>query len=105
MRICVAVNDQGRRIGEDHPNAKYLDDDVERVRAFRSEGYTWARIAEMMDMPVRTVRSYVDGSRRSQSVAGFRWVKPKKALMLAAAISRAGRFIWGCNERTNKAIR
>lgn len=80
MRISVAVNDQGRRIGEDHPNAKYLDDDVERVRAFRSEGYTWARIAEMMDMPVRTVRSYVDGSRRSQSVAGFRWVKPKKSV-------------------------
>lgn len=80
MRICVAVNDQGRRIGEDHPNAKYLDADIERARVFRSEGYTWARIAEMLDMPVRTVRSYVDGSRRAQSVAGFRWVKPKKSV-------------------------
>ena len=80
MRICVAVNDQGRRIGEDHPNAKYLDDDVERARAFRSEGYTWARISEMMDMPIRTIRGYLDGSRRSQSVAGFRWVKPSKSV-------------------------
>lgn len=76
MRICVAVNDQGRRIGEDHPNAKYLNDDVERARVFRSEGYTLREISRMLDMPIRTIRGYLDGSRRSQSVAGFRWVKP-----------------------------
>lgn len=80
MRICVAVNDQGRRIGEDHPNAKYLNDDVERARVFRSEGYTLREISRMLDMPVRTIRGYLDGSRRSQSVAGFRWVKPKKSV-------------------------
>lgn len=81
MRICVAVNDQGRRIGEDHPNAKYLnDDDVERARVFRSEGYTLREISRMLDMPIRTIRGYLDGSRRSQSVAGFRWVKPSKSV-------------------------
>ncbi len=80
MRICVAVNDQGRRIGEDHPNAKYLDDDVERARAFRSEGYTLRAISHMLDMPIRTIRGYLDGSRRAQSIAGFRWVKPRKSV-------------------------
>lgn len=74
MRICVAVNDQGRRIGEDHPNAKYLDDDVERVRAFRSEGYTWARIAEMMDMPKSTVWAICSGLMRATVPARYKRV-------------------------------
>lgn len=73
------VNDAGRAIGEDHVRAKYLDKDVETARRLRQEGYTWTEIARMMDMPIRTVRSYVNGERRSQSVADFkvvnRWVK------------------------------
>lgn len=79
VRLRVAVNDLGRAVGEDHANAKYLEQDVEAAKRLRAEGYTWARIAEMLDMPVRTVRSYVDGSRRSQSIADFkvvkRWIK------------------------------
>lgn len=75
VRLRVAVNDLGRAVGEDHANAKYLERDVEAAKRLRAEGYTWARIAEMLDMPVRTVRSYVDGSRRNQSVADFKMVK------------------------------
>lgn len=77
VKVClrVAVNDLGRAVGEDHANAKYLEQDVEAAKRLRAEGYTWARIAEMLDMPVRTVRSYVDGSRRSQSIADFKVVK------------------------------
>lgn len=79
QRMRIAVNDSGRAIGEDHASAKYLDADVQHARQLRAEGYTWRKISEMMDMPVRTVRSYVDGSRRSQSVADFkvvvRWIK------------------------------
>lgn len=79
VRLRVAVNDLGRAVGEDHANAKYLERDVEAAKRLRAEGYTWARISEMLDMPVRTVRSYVDGSRRSQSIADFkvvkRWIK------------------------------
>lgn len=75
VRLRVAVNDLGRAVGEDHANAKYLEQDVEAAKSLRAEGYTWARIAEMLDMPVRTVRSYVDGSRRSQSIADFKVVK------------------------------
>lgn len=74
MRVCVAVNDGGRPIGEDHAQAKYLDADVQRARAFRAEGYTWHEISRMLDMPIRTIRDYVNGTRRNQSVAGFKWV-------------------------------
>lgn len=71
----VQVNDAGRAIGEDHAWAKYLDSDVEHARQLRAEGYTWYEISRMLDMPVRTVRSYVDGNRRAQSVAGWKVVK------------------------------
>lgn len=71
----VAVNDGGRAIGQDHVNARYLDSDVERVIGLRAEGYTLRQISEMMEMPIRTLRGYLDGSRRCQSVAGFKVVK------------------------------
>lgn len=78
MSICIAVNDAGRAIGEDHVNAKYTDQDVERVRLFRAEGFTLREISQMMDMPVRTIRGYLDGSRRNQSVAGWKVVNRRR---------------------------
>ena len=77
--VTTEVNDNGRAIGESHQNARYTDQEVEMVRNLREEGYRLADIAAMMDMPIRTVRGYLDGTRRSQSVAGWkkqkRWVK------------------------------
>lgn len=72
VRVVATVNDDGRIIGEDHPNARYTNEDVEHVQALRAEGYTYDQIAKIMDMPVRTVRGYLDGSRRCQSVAGWK---------------------------------
>ena len=53
----ATVNDDGRIIGEDHPNARYTNEDVEHVQALRAEGYTYDQIAKIMDMTVRTVRA------------------------------------------------
>lgn len=75
MKTRVAVNDNGRAIGEDHARAKYLDTDVEHALELRAEGYTLREISRMLDMPIRTIRGYLDGSRRSQSVAGWKMVK------------------------------
>lgn len=76
--VTVRVNDNGRAIGEDHVNAKYLDDDVEHARVLRSEGFSWHQISRMLDMPIRTVRDYCNGTRRNESVAGFKKIKRKK---------------------------
>ena len=73
--MTVAVNDIGRAIGEDHWAALYTDADVERAREFRQQGYTLRQISKMLDMPVRTVRGYLDGSRRNQSISGWKVVK------------------------------
>lgn len=75
VKTRVAVNDNGRAIGEDHARAKYLDTDVEHALELRAEGYTLREISRMLDMPIRTIRGYLDGSRRSQSVAGWKMVK------------------------------
>lgn len=75
VKMKVAVNDLGRAIGEDHAGAKYLDSDVDHARELRAQGYTLREISKMLDMPIRTIRGYLDGSRRSQSVADWKVVK------------------------------
>ena len=74
----VTVNDDGRTIGEDHLNAKYLDEDVEHARELRAQGYTYRKISAILDMPIRTIRDYISGRRRAQSVAGWKKIKRYK---------------------------
>ena len=71
----VTVNDNGRPIGEDHRNARYLDDDVERARELRAQRYSFLDVSRMMDMPIRTIRDYVTGRMRNQSVAGWKKIR------------------------------
>ena len=74
----VTVNDKGRTIGEDHANARYLDSDVEKARELRKYGYTYQQISTILDMPIRTIRDYISGRRRCQSVAGWKRVKRRR---------------------------
>lgn len=74
IRMMAAVNDAGRVIGEDYANARYLDSDVANVIELRRQGYTYREISRMMDMPIRTLRDYLSGRRRCQSVAGWKVV-------------------------------
>lgn len=75
----ITVNDNGRAIGEDHVNAKYLDEDVEHARALVASGqYTLREISQMLDMPIRTIRDYAKGTRRNQSVAGWKKIRRYK---------------------------
>lgn len=75
VTMMVSVNDAGNVVGEDHRNAKYLDSDIEHAIELRQEGYSFREISLMMDMPIRTIRGYVDGTRRNQSVAGWKKIK------------------------------
>lgn len=80
--MVVRVDDRGYTIGEDHHGARYTDRDVEMVKELRDEGWSLKDISLKMDMPMRTIRSYIDGTRRGESVAGFkevvRWQKKLK---------------------------
>lgn len=79
VTTVVTVNDSGRTIGEDHVNAKYLDEDVEHARELVASGqYTLREISQMLDMPIRTIRDYAKGTRRNQSVAGWKKIRRYK---------------------------
>lgn len=73
--VMCSLGDSGRPVGESSVKAKYLDADVEHARQLREEGYSWTDISRMLEIPVRTVRGFVDGSRRSQSVSGWKRLK------------------------------
>lgn len=69
------MNDHGDSIGEAHQNARYTDDEVEEARRLYADGYSLKAVSRIMDMPIRTVRGYIDGSRRAQSVSGWSYQK------------------------------
>ncbi len=68
----VGVSDSGRLVGEYNPRAKYTDEEVEAVLFLRSEGMPLKQIAKKMDMPLRTVRDYINGTRRILNVMGWK---------------------------------
>lgn len=75
VAILVAVNERGLRIGEDHPNAKYSDSEVEMVFRLRDDGLGYKRIAATCEMPVRTVRDFIAGRRRCQMAENHKVAK------------------------------
>lgn len=75
MQKLVAVNECGQRVGEDHPNARYTNAEIEMVLGLRDEGFGYKRIARMCDMPVRTVRDICNGRRRCQCPAAWKRVR------------------------------
>lgn len=66
-----AVNDIGRRIGEDHPRAKLLDREIDMVFELREAGYTLAAIAEKFDVSKGCIWKILVGMRRGQVAERF----------------------------------
>ncbi len=69
----VPVNDQRRRIGQDHPGAVLTDHEVELVHRLREEGLSLGEIARKMEVSKGCVWKIVSGYRRGQVPAG--WVR------------------------------
>jgi predicted DNA-binding protein (UPF0251 family) len=69
----VAVNDERRRIGQDHPGAVLTDHEVELVHRLREEGLSLGEIARKMEVSKGCVWKIVHGLRRGQLAAG--WVR------------------------------
>ena len=63
----IAVNDEGRRIGEGHPRATISDADVKRMRDMHEfDGVGVRRIARLMGLRHTTVARILAYSRRNQ---------------------------------------
>lgn len=66
----VAVNEQGRRIGEDHQRAKISDETVGRLRELHeAQGLGSRRLAKMFGLNRRTVQDILRYRTRAQWVA------------------------------------
>lgn len=74
MRKTVAVNDAGLRIGEDHPNAKLTDAEVERIRSLHEQGMGYETLAEKFEVSKWAIGRICRYERRAQTPATFKAV-------------------------------
>ena len=69
MQKLVALNENGKRIGEHHPRAKLLDAEVELLHGLLEEGLSYAAVALKLDVSKSCVAHIATGRRRGQSIA------------------------------------
>lgn len=63
----VAVNETGLRIGEDHPNAKLTDSEIERIRSLHEDdGLSYKCIAEIYEVSKGSIAKICRYERRGQ---------------------------------------
>lgn len=72
MARLVAVNDRGRRIGEDHPGALLSNHEVELLLTLREEGFSYGWLAAKFDIAKTTVQGICTCRRRAQTISAFR---------------------------------
>ena len=66
MKTWVRVNEDGRRIGESHPQAVLSDVEVDALLAERDAGATLSELARRWGLSKSGVKGIVDGRRRGQ---------------------------------------
>jgi len=71
MPKLVAVNEKGRRIGEDHPRAVLTNHEVDMIFELREIGWGYKRLAAKFEVSKRTIRDILKGRRRAQSPDHF----------------------------------
>lgn len=67
MSRTVAVNERGYRIGEDHPNAKLTNHEVELILELREQCWGYRQIADKFEISKSQVRNICLGIKRCQT--------------------------------------
>ena len=68
MQKLVALNENGRRVGEHHPGAKLTDAEVSLLLELREQGYSYAWLARKFDVSKSCARWICTGRNRSQVI-------------------------------------
>lgn len=72
MRLQIAVNDSGHRVGESHHNARLTDAEVELIRSLHfRHGMSYPAIAEKFEVSRRAVGAICRFERRAE--VATRW--------------------------------
>lgn len=69
MQKLVALNENGRKIGESHPRAKLTDAEVALMLELRDEGFSYAWLAGKFDVSKSCARWICAGRNRNQRAA------------------------------------
>ena len=79
LRITVAVNERGRRIGESHQNAVISDVLVDQMRdRHEDDGLGYRKIAREFGVALTTVRKICTYERRAQTADRWKTVLVRK---------------------------
>ncbi len=70
----IGVNEAGRRVGEDHHNARLTDGDVDLLRALHRQGWGYRKLAAKFEVSKSLVRKIVKGQCRAQVATAWRRV-------------------------------
>jgi ribosome-binding protein aMBF1 (putative translation factor) len=66
--VIIALNDQGKRIGETHHNARITDVVVDRIRdRHEDDGLGYKALAAEFNLSVNTIRKICTYERRAQT--------------------------------------
>ena len=71
----MKVNENGRRIGEDHQRAKMTDAEVDLLLAMRDDGWSYGSLARKFEVSKSQVRNIVQGRQRCQVVCGHKQIR------------------------------
>lgn len=77
IKILAAVNEKGRRIGEDHPCAVLTNHEVEIVFQLHEEGWGCRRIARKLEVSRSLIRKILKGELRAQFPARYKGGAPE----------------------------
>lgn len=69
MQKTIALNENGKRIGQEHPRAKLLDSEVDQVLFLVESGMSYAQVAAKFEVSKSCVAHIASGRRRGQAVA------------------------------------
>lgn len=73
MRKVVAVNETGKRVGEDHHHAKLSNEQVDRIRDLHEDhDLTYTQLATMFGVSKSTIASICQYRRRAQTPFGWK---------------------------------
>lgn len=78
LKIRIAVNAAGYRIGDSHHRAKLSDHEVELVLQLRAIGWSYEAIARKLDVGKSCVAKIIRGENRAQTPADWREVPLKR---------------------------
>ena len=79
VKHIVAVNENGRRIGQTHHRAKATDKEIDLIRELHEEHrWGYGRLSKKFNLSKRTIRDICSYKKRAQFISNFKTIFVKE---------------------------